>query len=303
MTTPLSRILLFLLLSLALSPASRAAGWLPATAVVVDEEYDRYRKRADDYFKEGKYFDARRQYQNCLEVPGFENDPYATEQIDECTKALALRQRADEALRQGKRTEAVDLFGELLNLNPDDGITKTQLTDYYEREGNKLFIQQRYAEAANKYTAALNYAADTKKETLTIQIRNIDKILYPKPSPRVGLKLLTGAIAVGAGTCAVLLRNDFQSKKGALSQISQAVDPTGTGVISNPDSKRQYNEAYDAAEAAQRKKGLFKACLGVAGVATVAELYLLMRKPKPRTRALNWHPSSTSWGLAVVLTL
>ncbi len=302
MITSLPKLLLVVLLSLALSPAIRATGRPWAVVVVVDEEYDRYRKRADEYFKEGKYFEARRQYQNCLEVPGFENDPYATRQIAECTKALALRQRADDALRQGKGPEAVGVFGELLNLNPDDAVTKLQLADYYEREANKLFNQQRYAEAANQYTAALNYATDTKKETLSIQIKNIDKILYPKPSQRVGLKLFTGGIALGAGAYALFLRNDFQAKKGALSQTSKSADPTDSGVI-NPSNEPEYNDDYNAAEAARRKNKLFKACLGVAAVATVAELYLIVRKPKPRARALNWQPSSTSWGLAVVLSL
>ncbi|GAB3641212.1 tetratricopeptide repeat protein [Spirosoma arcticum] len=303
MTKSLPKLILFLLLSVVLLPSIRALGRAPAAAIVVDDEYDRYRKRGDDFFKEGKYFEARRQYQNCLEVPGFENDPYAKEQIEECTTALTLRQQVDEAMRQGKGQEAVNLFTQLLNLNPDDAITKVQLADYYEREGNKLFNQQRYLDAKYKYRESLSYATETKKEILSIQIANIDKILYPKPSRRIGLKLLTGGVAVGAGVYALLLRNDYQSKMGALSQISQTTDPSGTGVIANPDSYRQWKAAYDAAEAAQRKNGLFKACLGVAAVATVAELYLLMRRPKPRARALNWHPSSTSWGLAVTFAL
>ena len=303
MTKLLSKLIFFLLLSFILLPSTQATGQSPAVTVVVDEEYDRYKKRGDAYFKEGKYFEARRQYQNCLEVPGFENDAYAKEQIQECTTGLTLRKQTDDAVRQGKGQEAVGLLSQLLNLNPDDAITKVQLADYYEREGNKLFNQKQYLEARSRYADALKYATETKKESLLIQIENIDKILYPKPSRRIGLKFFTGALAVGAGAYALLLRNDYQSKIGLLSQISQSTDPSGTGVIDNPDAYRQYNEAYSAAEASKQKNGLFKACLGVAAAATVAELYLLIRKPKPRARALNWHPSSTSWGLAVVLTL
>ena len=303
MTKLLPRLILFLLLSFVLLPSIRTLGWAPTATVAVDDEYDRYKKRGDDYFKEGKYLEARRQYQNCLEVPGFENDPYAKEQIQDCTTGLTLRQQANDAIQQSKGQEAVRLFGQLLNLNPDDAITKGQLADYYEREGNRLFNQKQYAEARTKYVEALNYAAETKKESLSIQVENIDKIIRPVPSRRIGLKLLTGAVAVGAGAYALLLRNDYQSKIGALSQISQTTDPSGTGIIYPDDAHRQYEEAYKAAEAAQKKNGLFKACLGVAAVATAAELYLLMRKPKPRVRALNWQPSSTSWGLAVVLKL
>ena len=109
-------------------------------------------------------------------------------------------------------------------------------------------------------------------------------------------------MAVGAGAYALLLRSDYNTKLAALNQISQTSDPSATGVIDNPDQYRQYNDAYNAAQAAQQKNGLFKACLGVAAVATLAEIYLLVHKPKPRTAALQWKPSSDSWGLAIRYT-
>ncbi|GAB3769803.1 hypothetical protein GCM10028818_06550 [Spirosoma horti] len=285
----------------ALVPSVRALGRISGAAIV-DDEYDRYKKRGDDLFKEGRYQEARRQYQNCLEVPGFENDPYAKEQIQECTTGLALRQQADDALRGNKGPEAVKLFGQLLNLNPDDAITKMQLADYYERVGNQLFNQKRYLEAKTNYTEAVKYATATKKETLSIQIQTINDILFPKPSKRVGIKVVTGLVAVGAGAYAALLRSDYQSKMSTLNQVSQTTDPTGSGVIADPSSYQQYEAAYNAAQAAQQKNGLFKACLGVAAVATVAELYLLLHKPKPRVSALQWKPSSQSWGLAISYT-
>ncbi|QMW07014.1 hypothetical protein H3H32_19460 [Spirosoma foliorum] len=302
MFKPLHHFMLVLLLSLVGLPAFQALGRTTEATVVVDDEYDRYKKRGDDYFKEGKYLEARRQYQNCLEVPGFENDAYAKEQIQECTIGLKLRQQADDALKQGKSQEAVRFFGQLLNLNPDDALTKVQLADLYEREGNQLFNQKQYAEARLKYTEAGKYASITKKETLLIQIRTIDDLTRPKYPKLVGLKVFTGLVAVGAGAYALILRNDYQSKMGTLSQISQTVDPTGSGVISDRSAYLQYTDAYNAAEAAQKKNGLFKACLGVAAVATVAELYLLLHKPKPRTSAIQWKPSSQSWGLAVSYT-
>ncbi|SOD79486.1 tetratricopeptide repeat protein [Spirosoma fluviale] len=292
---------LMLLLTVFLTPALRVRGGNPGTAqvVAVDEEYDRYRKRGDDLFKEGKYLEARRQYQNCLEVPGFENDTYAKEQIQECTTGLTLRKQADDAIRQGKGAEALKLMNQLLNLNPDDLITKGQFADYYEREGNQFFNQKQYVAARESYTKALNYT-NTRQETLRLQIQTIDSI--SRPSKQVGLKVVTGLVAVGAGAYALLLRNDYNTKLSALNQISQTADPTGSGTIDTPDAYRQYNEAYRAAEAAQQKNGLFKACVGVAAVATVAELYLLLHKPKPKTTALQWKPSSQSWGLAIGYT-
>ena len=307
MRKPLHHFILFLLLSFVLLPSFQALGRTSETAVVVDDEYDRYKKRGDDLLKEGKYFEARRQYQNCLEVPGFENDAYAKDQIEECTVGLKLRQQADEAMQQGKVQESVRLFGQLLNLNPDDALTKTQLADYYEQEGNQLYGQQKYADAKARYIEALKYTK--KQETLMLQIRNCEENLKPKapvyvqrPPKLIGLKVAVGAFAIGTGAYAFLLRNDYQAKMGTLSQISQTVDPTGSGIIANPDAYRQYNDAYAAAEAAQQKNGLFKACLGVAAVATIAEIYLLVHKPKPRSNALNWKPSSQSWGLAVGYT-
>ncbi|AKD56146.1 tetratricopeptide repeat protein [Spirosoma radiotolerans] len=291
--------ILILFLSFAMVPSAKVLG-RTSSAVMVDEEYDRYKKRGDDLFKEGKYLEARRQYQNCLEVPGFENDPYAKEQIQECTTGIALRQQADDAMRQGKGLDAVKLLDQLLNLNPDDLITKGQFADYYEREGNKFFNQKRYLESLNNYEQALKYATLAKRESLQIQIRIVKERL--KPAKLIGIKVVTGLVAVGAGAYAALLRSDYRSKMSTLNQVSQTVDPTGSGVIANPDSYRQYDAAYNAAQAAQEKNGLFKACVGVAAVATVAELYLLLHKPKSRVSGLQWKPSSQSWGLAIGYT-
>ena len=298
MPKQLQFFILALLLSFALLPSTRVMGRPAGSSIVaiIDDEYDRYKKRGDALFKEGKYQDARRQYQNCLEVPGFENDPYAKEQIQECTTGLALRQQADDAMRQGKGPDAVKLMDQLLNLNPDDLITKGQFADYYEREGNQLFSQKRYAAAKDSYSKALSYTT-TRQETLRLQIRTIDNL--SRPSRHIGIKVVAGLVAVGAGAYAALLRSDYQSKMSTLTQVSQTTDPTGGGIIADPESYRQYDNAYNAAQAAQQKSGLFKACLGVAAVATVAELYLLLHKPKTRVSALQWKPSSQSWGLAI----
>jgi tetratricopeptide (TPR) repeat protein len=271
-------------------------------APVVDEEYDRYKKRGDDYFKEGKYFEARRQYQNCLEVPGFESDAYATKRIAESTTGLELRQKVDEAMRLGQDQPVVDLLHQLLNLNPEDVLTRKQFADHYERRANQLFNQKQYLEARRNYTAAIEFADPNKKETLRIQIRTIDGLIAPKYPKRIGLKVATGVMAVGAGAMAFLLRNEYQSKVDALNQLGQSLDPNNTGVIANRDDYRRYDDAYQAAEAANNRNGVFKACLGVAAVATLAEAYLLLHKPKPRPTAWNWQPSSQSWGLAVRYT-
>ncbi|WP_080241175.1 tetratricopeptide repeat protein [Spirosoma rigui] len=300
MSRLLPQLVLCFLLFIPIAP-TLATAYKESKTVVIDDEYDAYKKKGDDFFKVGKYSEARRQYQNCLEVPGFENDAYAKEQLDKCATALALRQQADDALKQGKGQDALNLYGKVLAVNPDDQLTKSQLADYYEQEGNKLYNQQKYAQAKARYEQALPYS--TRQETLRLQIQNSEKNLVPITPKRVGLKVFTGAVAVGAGAYALLLRSDFQNKQAALNDISLTADPSNTGIIANPESYRQWNEAYNAAEAAQQKNSLYKACLGVAAVATVAELYLLIHKPKPRVRTISWRPSSTSWGLAIALSL
>lgn len=239
----MSRLLLQLVLCLLLltPPVPTLARDKTSYSIVIDDEYDAYKKKGDDFFKAGRYSEARRQYQNCLEVPGFENDVYATGQLEKCATALTLRQQADDALKQTQGQDALNLFGKILALNPDDAITKNQLADYYEQEGNKLYNQQKYAQAKARYEQALPYS--TRQESLRLQIRNSEKNLVPIIPKRVGLKVFTGAVAIGAGAYALLLRSDFQNKQTALNDISQTTDPTNTGVIANPESYRQWNEA------------------------------------------------------------
>lgn len=269
--------------------------------ILVDDEYDRYKKKGDDFFKEGKYQEARGQYQNCLEVPGFEEDKYAKEKIEDCTKALNFRQQASDALAQNKPQEAVQLLDQLLKLNPNDQVTTNQVGDFYEQEGNKLVRQKNLVAAQESYKKALKYTTiPTRRTSIELQIVNIG----PKPSNKIGLKVATGAVAVGAGIFAVLLRNDFQNKLGTLSQISLQADPNNTGFIADPVLNQQYNAAFEATEKAKNKNGLYKASLGIAAVATVAELYLLLHKNRkaPRPTGLHWQPASQSLGLAIRYT-
>ncbi|MGA0559286.1 tetratricopeptide repeat protein [Larkinella sp. VNQ87] len=302
MNTTLRHFLFFLLFAFAGLVHGPAKARPVPIPVVVDEEYDRYKKRGDDFFKEGRYFEARRQYQNCLDVPGFENDAYAKKRIDECNTGIELRDKVQDALDQKSGQVAIDLLHQLLALNPDDIITQGQMADFYEREGNRLFNEKRYREARTYYNEALQFASATKRETLTIQLRTIEDLLRPKYPNRMGLKIAAGVVAVGAGAAAVMLCSDYQSKIRALNRISQGADPNNTGVIDNPLQYDEYENAYKAAEAASQRRGVFVACVGVAAVATLAEAYLWLKKPKPRMSAFRWQPASQSLGLAVWYT-
>lgn len=149
----------------------------------VDDEYDRYKKKADDLFKEGRYSEAIKQFANCLEVPGFEKDVYATTKIEQSNRCIDLRQRAEAALNAQKGAEAVALLQQILVINVNDPITKSQLTDYWSDEGNTFYSQQKYAEAKSAYSEALKYTS--KKDILTIQIRNSEQFLKQQQAAQV----------------------------------------------------------------------------------------------------------------------
>ena len=148
---------------------------LPGLGIQTDDEYDRYKKRADEFFDRGDYLNALRQYRNCLEVPTYENDPYAKGRIELVQKLLKLREEAYKALQDGKGDEAVGFLEQIVGENPKDSITKVNLTDYWIGEGNKLYEQEKYEEAKVRYQKALQYA--TKPALIQIQIQNSEAFI------------------------------------------------------------------------------------------------------------------------------
>ena len=272
-----------------------------SAAVLVDDEYDRYKKRADDSFREGSYHKALRQYHNCLAVSGFEKDLYTQKKIDESTMCLNLSVQAEADLMQSKGPEAVILFDQLLTINPDDGHTKSQLVNFYEYKGDRFFDDKKYVDARKSYERAIGYSVEQKKVDLSNKLTNVNKLRAT--SQRIKLQMATGVIAVGATAYALLLRRDYLTKTSALNQISLgAINPNFPGTIDNDYTYSTYKEAYAAAQAAERKKGLYIASIGVAAVATLAELYLLWNLPKKTRKVITWQPSAHSIGLAVSYT-
>lgn len=141
----------------------------------VDEEYDRYKKRGDDFYAQGDYQNALKQYRNCLEVPNFENDSYAKGRIGLVSKLTKLREDATKLLNSGKGDDAVVLLKQILTENPSDPITKVTLTDYWSDEATKLYAQKNYIEAKKRYQEALQYAA--KPDLIRVQIQNCDEFI------------------------------------------------------------------------------------------------------------------------------
>ena len=115
--------------------------------------------------------------------------------------------------------------------------------------------------------------------------------------------MATGVVAVGATVYALLLRSDYVVKKNTLDQISLgAENPVLPGTIDNADTYNRYKAAYADAQAAGKKQGVYVASVGLAVVATLAEMYLLRNSSKRVKKMITWKPSGYSVGLAFSYT-
>jgi tetratricopeptide (TPR) repeat protein len=310
-----------------------SARLLPPTTAVADDEYDMYRKKADEFFKTGRYAEARRYYQNCLEVPGFEKDEYATQRIELTTRCIVLLGQADEALQGQNDTLLVGTLKQVLALNATDMQVLTRLIEHYELKGNEQTNANQLANARLNYIQALDYAKTAgnrvKMSTLDVQIRNLDARLEQRETeqenrmrttPRGGpvtvtrveqpdlervtvqvpvLKVGLGMAAIGIGLYAYSLKHDFDQKATALRQFEADNRLTELSEIGPPGLWNDYRKVREAAEAAQDKQGLYRLCVGVAAVAAIADVYLWVRKPKRRPIGFFWKPAPVGYGLAV----
>lgn len=308
---------------------------IKTSSVLVDEEYDRYKKRGDEFFTQGNYERAKAQYENCLEVPGFVQDIYAKQRIDLCSKALALRKQATELVQAGRGKEALKSYQQLLGLNAADPVTKAAIADYWSEDGNRLYAVREYAAAKTSYQEALRYAE--RKDLLLIQVQNCDQFLslqVPNESPapvktepvqsspatakvpsnssgntfaqpvverrtrKLGLKVATALVSVGSGLYAFRLRSDYQDKLNTLNSLAKSVDPDDDKLIINASDYDRWQTAYAAAENARNKQGLFYAMTGTAVAAALLEVYLITHKPKI-AKVLSFQPTSGQIGLAL----
>lgn len=305
-----------------------------------DDEYDRYKKRADDFFDKGDYQNALRQYRNCLEVPTYENDPYAKGRIALVEKLIKLRQQAYQSLNVGKGAEAVALFEQVVADNPRDSITKVNLTDYWTEEANKSYGQQNYEQAKSQYEQARKYAS--KPTLIQVQIQNSEtyikqkaeqaakiaeaekkveaqpdqvvskvpvdpsaEINQPKATIRkryVGIKLAAAAVGLGAGAYAYTLNNQYKAKLEEVNRIGKTVDSDGDNIILTTGEYNQWQTAYKETTDAKQNRSKFMASLGVVGAAATAEVILLALPKKKKLTGFSLESSTQNVGLAVRYT-
>ena len=265
---------------------------------IVDEEYDRFRKQGDDLFKRGEYDKALKKYIACLEVPNYAKDTYALSKVSLCRKAVALR----NDVSKGRNDEnVITKMEELLQINPDDSFIKETARDYWIKKGNEKFDIGALIDSKNAFEKAAGYRNDGQIKSLikkcdeqiklaetTKSIGNNGEIEFSKHSNGLGLKIGVGVVAVGAAIYALKLNSDWQSKLSAIesSKIS--------GTYST------YQTAYNDAKTFQDSKSLRNICVGIAGVATLVEAYLIIRKPKNQEPKISIKSSSESAGLALI---
>lgn len=305
-----------------------------------DDEYDRYKKRADEFFDRGDYQNALRQYRNCLEVPTYENDPYAKGRIALVEKLIKLRQEGYQSLNAGKGEIAVGFFEQIITENPKDSITKVNLTDYWTGEATKSYAQQNYEQAKTQYQKALNYA--TKPALIEMQIQNSEAFIKLKAeqevkaaepttkketesvkatytSPRVplggseqrggivrkkytGLKIGVALVGLGAGAYAYTLHNQYQAKLDEADRVGKTADPDGDNVILTPGEFNPWQTAYQDATAAKQNRSKFVASLGVAGVAAITEIILMVLPKSKKPTGLRVGANTEQVGVAVRYT-
>jgi tetratricopeptide (TPR) repeat protein len=329
MKKPLYLIVCLLALGTALPRLSTAYPVVLA-GYVADDEYDMYRKKADEFFKAGRYAEARRYYQNCLEVPGFENDEYATKRIELATRCIVLLGQADEALQSQEDTLMVGLLKQVLTLNATDVSVLNRLAEHYELRGNEQNTADQFSVARTNYQTALDYARASgnrvKQSTLEVQLKNLDTRLdqreneqetrmrgiprSPLPVQKTDgarvtvripvLKVGLGMVVVGMGLYAYSLRSDFTQKEAALRTFENNNNITPEQrEIADPALWEAYQAVRESAVVAQDKQGLYRICLGVAAVAAIADVYLWVRKPRTRQVGFFWQSAPAGYGMAV----
>ena len=299
----------------------------------IDDEYDRYKKKGDDYLKKGDYINAKKQFKNCLEVPGFENDSYANKKIILSDECIALKEQAEVFIQKENGSEGVLRLKQILEKNSEDIETKRKLTDYWKSTGNRYYGLEKFQEAQDNYKEAINYAED--KSTMAILIQNCEdklntkkiaqqkqeedirikeaqkrkesQIVVPpkkdipvvKVKTKVFPKIIVGVIGIGAGAFAYISNSQYAKELSDFNQAAQTYDPDGDGIIFNTTKYSEWQKKYDVLKNSQKNKQIIiNACIGISAAAIVVETILLIRKPKVK-KGLSFYPNNKNIGLAI----
>jgi hypothetical protein len=125
---------------------------------IFDEEYDRYKRKADSFFAKGDFINAQKQYRNCLVVPGFENDSYAIDKIKECDEFIKSKSN-DYKYVKGRLAEITTIgeFEKLISFAKQKFVFASLIKEFEEKEkeiNSKKLSQAQYEVLLNQTKAA-----------------------------------------------------------------------------------------------------------------------------------------------------
>lgn len=294
------------------------------TSIVSKREYKALQTKGDELFREGEYMSARKKYLAMKAIPGFENDPVATEKDKLSISCFELANQASILLTKGKSKEANLLLEKLLVINPEDTKARTKFGEIWYDEGMKSFKEGNYTEAKASFLQSLEYSHVSKANAINLYINSCNaaigkakaeaalasqqKSVEIKQEPAVAQspvikqstpakvksssslmlpKIGLGVVAIGAGLYANSIRSKFNS------QISE-VESMGRS-ISSFQGYKDYEAAYSSAETYKNNnEGKAKAMFGVAAAAVIAEGVLFMMGGKKNNRMVSFSPGEVS---------
>jgi tetratricopeptide (TPR) repeat protein len=147
---------------------------LPTTkaAIADDAEYIAYRDAANEAFKSGNYESAKLKYNAAMQVPNYEADKYAEDQLVKSSKIIHLKKKTDEAQAAGDFRSAY-LFGkEALVLNPYNSELKKQVAQATETLGDELLAKGLFADAKTSYQEAMRLGgSDLSAKIVDVEIK------------------------------------------------------------------------------------------------------------------------------------
>ena len=298
-----NRIVVGVLLVLSVFSAhamSKESNTLVSVGIIVDDEYDQFRKQGDELFKAGQYEKALKKYLSCLEVPGFERDVYAMERVDVCRKAVEMKLEIERLNGLGQLEDATASIDALLILNPVDEQTRNTVFTYWLNKGNQAMYRKSWQEASDNFIKALAYKADGDVEKKLQRCENMladGKVVRPpaskeaveikSPSSGVPLKVAMTGVAIGGVVYAISLNNGWKTSLEAITNAQSRGE------------RIQYITAYQEAENYRAKLGIRNASVVAAVLAAGIDTLLFVRKPK--TSSVQVRPSGVGLSLQVSL--
>lgn len=214
-------------------------------------------QRGNQQFAKNQYTEAKKSYEEAL--------PYADIQTKAVLANLINTTEKELKADADKKVEAAKVAKQEPKTTPKEPVETQKSVD-------------------NKPAEAITRPEVVKKETKPIQ----EVKLPTAPKRNLVPKIAVGAMGVGAGVYAFMLRSQYNSKLEAYYAL-------GTGRAEYANWKNAYQEVKDA----QGKTKIYNICLGVAAGAIIAETILLLKKPKARSSALRIEPTSENWGIAL----